>query len=164
MRRAALLLTLLLVVAGVIAFVVFRLTRKPAPTPIGWHAHVTSVAGDGSPQLLSDPFGIAVAKDGTVYVTDAGESNRVRKLSPDGSFSTLTNGANDFDTPSALALDANGNLYVVDTSNNRIRKVTPQGEVSTIAGEGTGGYVDGPAAHARFNGPIGVAVDAQGNV
>lgn len=164
MRKALLVLLILLIVCGALAFFIFRWPRKPAPTPIAWHAHVSTVAGDGSPQVFSDPFGIAVAKDGTIYVADAGENNHIRKLSPDGSATLLTNGAKDFDTPSALALDANGNLYVADTSNNRIRKVTPQGEVSTIAGDGTAGYADGPAAQARFDGPVGVAVDAQGNV
>src|SRR5690349_3608934 len=162
MRKALLVLLILVVIAGALAFFVFRWTRKPAPTPIGWHAHVTTVAGDGSPQVLSDPFGIAVAKDGAVYVTDAGESNVIRKISPDGAVTALTNG--DFNTPSGLALDSSGNLYVADTGNNSIRKITPQGAVSTIAGDGTAGYVDGPAAQARFNGPIGVAVDGQGNV
>jgi sugar lactone lactonase YvrE len=164
MRKALLVLVILLIVAGALAFFVLRWTRKPAPTPIGWRAHVTTLAGDGSPQVLSDPFGIAVAKDGTIYVADAGEDNHLRKLSPEGQLTTFTNGGNDFNTPSALALDTNGNLYVADTSNNRIRKVTPQGEVSTIAGDGTAGYFDGPAAEARFNGPIGVAVDSGGNV
>src|ERR1044072_1573591 len=135
MRKALLVLLILLIVCGVLAFFVLRWPRKPAPTQIAWHAHVTTLAGDGSPQVFSDPFGIAVAKDGTIYVADAGASNQIRKLSPDGSVTTFTN-ANDFDTPSALALDANGNLYVADTSNNRVRKVTPQGEVSTIAGNG----------------------------
>src|SRR5690349_11911580 len=104
MRKALLVLIILLVIAAAVAFFVFRWTRKPAPTLIAWHAHVTTVAGDGSPQVLSDPFGIAVAKDGTVYVADAGESNRIRKFAPDGTASTLTNGAQDFDTPSGLAL------------------------------------------------------------
>jgi len=164
MRKALLVLLILLIVCGALAFFIFRWPRKPAPTPIAWRAHVSTAAGDGSPQGFSDPFGIAVAKDGTIYVADAGEDNHIRKLSPDGSATLLTGGAKDFDTPSALALDANGNLYVADTSNNRIRKVTPQGEVSTIAGDGTAGYLDGPAAQARFNGPVGVAVDPQGDV
>ena len=164
MRKSLLVVILLLIVAGALAFFVFRRTRKPAPTPVAWHARVTTIAGDGSPRVLSDPFGIAVAKDGTIYVGDAGENNHIRKISPDGQLTTFTNGGNDFDTPSGIALDANGNLYVADTSNNRVRKVTPQGEVSTIAGDGTAGYLDGPAAHARFNGPVGVAVDPPGNV
>jgi sugar lactone lactonase YvrE len=174
MRKAVLALTLLLIAGVSIALIVLRLTRKPAPTPIAWRAHVTTIAGDGAPQLFSDPFGMAIAKDGTIYISDAGDSNRIRKLAPDGEITTLAGGnegssdgtgsAAAFNTPSAIAIDANGNLYVADTSNNRIRKVTPQGEVSTIAGDGTAGYVDGPTTQARFNGPIGVAVDAHGNV
>jgi sugar lactone lactonase YvrE len=42
--------------------------------------------------------------------------------------------------------------------------VTPAGVVSTLAGRGTAGYLDGPAATAAFNYPIGVAVDGQGTV
>ncbi|HEY8410276.1 MAG TPA: NHL repeat-containing protein, partial [Pyrinomonadaceae bacterium] len=152
--------------------------------PIAWRAHVTTLAGDGSPQgrdnqqatqaAFSDPFGIAIAADGTIYIADAGDSNRIRKLTREGVVTTLAGGnegfndgrgaAASFNTPSSLAVDSAGNLYVADTSNNRIRKVTPQGDVSTIAGDGTAGYVDGPASQARFDGPIGVAVDAQGDV
>ncbi len=130
--------------------------------------------GDGSPAVLADPFGVAVAEDGTVYVADAGNNNRIRKIAPDGNITTLAGGSEgfadgagaqaSFNTPSGLAIDGDGNLYVADTGNNRIRKVTPEGVVSTIAGDGTAGYVDGAAAQARFDGPIGVAVDEAGNV
>ena len=159
--RKALLVLILLVAVILIVFSVFRLTRKPMPTPIAWHARVTTLAGDGSPQVFSDPFGIAVAKDGTIYVADAGEKNLIHKISREGTITTFSTG---FNTPSALAIDANGNLYVADTSNNRIGKVAPDGTVSTIAGDGTAGYLDGPAAQARFNGPVGIAVDTRGNV
>lgn len=163
MRKALLALILLLIAGAAIAFFVSRWTRKPTPTPIAWRAQVTTLAGDGSPQIFSNPFGIAVAEDGTIYVADAGESNHIRKISRDGSLTTFTAGG-EFNTPSELALDTKGNLYVADTSNNRIRKVTPQGEVSTFAGSGTPGYLDGPASEARFNGPIGIVVDPRGDL
>ena len=173
MRKFFVALLLLLILGSVIGYIVVRLTRKPAPTPRAWRAQVITIDGDGSPAILADPFGIAVAEDGNVYVADAGESNNIRKITPEG-VSTLAGGSEgfadgtgrdaSFNTPSGLAIDADGNLYVADTGNNRIRKVTPQGVVSTIAGDGTAGYVDGAAAQARFNGPIGVAVDKQGNV
>jgi DNA-binding beta-propeller fold protein YncE len=186
MRKALLLIALLLIVGGAIAFVVFRLTRKPTPTPVGWRAHVTTIAGDGTPRVresnqptqaaFSDPFGVAVAKDGTVYISDAGESNRIVAISPEGRLNIFAGGAGGegfgddkggsaaFNTPSGLALDREGNLYVADTGNNSVRKVSPEGHVQTIAGDGTAGYLDGPARQARFNGPVGVAVDAKGNV
>lgn len=159
--RKALLVSTLLLVAGAIAFFVFRLTRKPAPTPIAWRARVTTLAGDGSPQFFSDPFAVVAARDGTIYLADAGHTDRVRKISPDGTVSTLDG---TFNTPSGLAPDNQGNLYVADTGNNRISKITPEGIVSTVAGDGVAGYIDGPAAQARFNGPVGIAVDAQRNV
>jgi sugar lactone lactonase YvrE len=159
-----------------------RVAERPR-TPAGWPANVSTLAGSGAPGFadgaaretrFADPFGLAVAADGSVYVADAGESNRIRKVSPEGSVTTLAGGregfadgagaAASFNTPSALALDAAGNLYVADTGNNRVRKVTPEGVATTLAGDGEAGYVDGPAAQARFDSPVGVAVDKDGNV
>ena len=170
---------LILLAASSIIYLVYR--QRPLPTPIGWKAHVTTLAGDGSPAFrdgtqaaFSDPFGIAVAADGTVYVADAGENNRIRKITLDGTVSTLAGGSEgfsdgtaagaSFNTPSGLALNKDGVLFVADTGNNRIRKITAEGQVSTIAGDGTPGYADGPAAQAKFNGPIGIAVDQRGNI
>ncbi|HET6979809.1 MAG TPA: NHL repeat-containing protein [Pyrinomonadaceae bacterium] len=178
--RKLLVAILLFVIAGaIIGYLLYR--RKPLPTPAGWKAHVTTIAGDGAPVFhdgkqsgFSDPFGVAVAKDGTIYVADAGESNRIRKISPDGNVTTLAGGregfadgvgpAASFNTPSALALGPGGNLFVADTGNNRIRKITPEGQVSTVAGDGTAGYVDGPVDKAQFNGPIGLAVSEGGDI
>jgi sugar lactone lactonase YvrE len=170
---------------GVLGFVLFRRWRHvpPPPTVAGWRAAVSTLAGDGAPHLqdaafaqagFADPFGLAIAPDGTLYVADGGASNRIRKLTPQGAVTTLAgsgeayaDGAGTsaaFDTPSGLALDDAGNLYVADTGNNRIRKVTPDGQVSTIAGDGTAGYADGATAAARFNAPLGVAVDHTGRI
>jgi sugar lactone lactonase YvrE len=184
MRRLITAFTLLVILAGATAFIVYRRIYRPIPTIVGWKAHVRTVAGHSSPLFrdatqssdagFSDPFGIAVHEDGTIYVADAGESNRIRKIAPDGAVTTLAGGtegfsdgagaAASFNTPSGLALDEDGNLIVADTANNRIRKITQQGQVTTIAGDGTAGYADGPAAQAKFKGPIGVAVDARGNI
>ena len=69
-----------------------------------------------------------------------------------------------FNMPQGAAVDASGNVYVVDTLNHRIRKVTPGGVVTTFAGTGGEGAVDGPALNASFRYPSGVAVDSSGNV
>ncbi len=135
------------------------------------------VAGfaDGEARLarFADPFGVAIDRQGNLYIADAGDTNRIRKMSPDGIVTTLAgaregfaDGAAEaaFNTPSGLAIDEAGNLFVADTGNNAIRKITPEGLVTTLAGDGTAGYRDGPAGQARFNGPIGVAVDRSGTV
>jgi sugar lactone lactonase YvrE len=79
----------------------------------------------------------------------------------------LTNGAvstSQFYNPQGICTDLQGNMYVADSYNNVIRKITPGGITSTYAGNGTLGYVDGPAASAEFYAPAGVAADAQGNI
>jgi len=69
-----------------------------------------------------------------------------------------------FAGPTGIALDQQGNVYVVDAQNYAIRKITPGGQVSTLAGNGNQGYVNGAGATAEFSSPNGIAVDGQGNV
>ena len=68
-----------------------------------------------------------------------------------------------FDYPWGVAMDTAGNLYVGDSGNHKIRKITPAGVVSTLAGS-TAGTQNGVGSAAQFNTPLGVAVDASGNV
>src|SRR3979411_3069580 len=77
---------------------------RPKLTPFNWHARVSTLAGDGSPKGLSDPFGIAIGRDGAIYVADAGESNAIRKLTPERILTTLAGGDDSFNTPSGLAI------------------------------------------------------------
>jgi sugar lactone lactonase YvrE len=70
-----------------------------------------------------------------------------------------------FNAPYGTAVDSNGNVYVADLANDTIRKITPSGVVTTLAGEiGVAGSTDGQGSAARFNTPVGVAVDSAGNV
>jgi hypothetical protein len=151
--------------------------------PPGWPAIAAVLAGNGVPGVrdgaadrarFSDPFGVVWAVDGTVYVTDAGDAQRIRRIAQDGSVSTLaggelgyTDGPGErarFRTPSGLAIDAGGALFVADTGNNMIRRVAPDGVVTTVAGGLDAGFRDAPGSQARFNGPIGVAVDRTGRI
>lgn len=173
MRTGPLRLTVAAVAIAALAsggWLVWRVLDKPKSTIFDWPATLTTVAGDGergfadgpgSKARFSDPFAVAIDATGALYVADAGETNRVRKITPDGRTTTLP-GA--FDTPSGLAVDRKGNVYVADTGANVIRKIGRDGAVTTLAGDGTAGFRDGPAGRARFNGPIGVAVGADGAV
>jgi serine/threonine protein kinase, bacterial len=146
-------------------------------------ATVTTLAGSGTPAFADGtgasasfniPNGVAVDAAGNVYVADAG-NHRIRKVTVAGVVTTLagsgtatfadgSGAAASFNTPFGLALDAAGNVYVVDTSNNRVRRVTPAGAVTTLAGSGTYQFADGTGAAASFRAPFGIAVDKAANV
>jgi uncharacterized protein (TIGR03437 family) len=68
--------------------------------------------------------------------------------------------------PVAVAVDQSGNLYIADELDNRIRKVNSSGIISTYAGTGIPGYGGdrGPATAAALNFPVGIALDAKGNL
>lgn len=68
--------------------------------------------------------------------------------------------------PSAMAQDAQGNLFIADTRNHRIRRVATNGTITTVAGTGTQGFAgdEGPANQAQLDGPAGIAVAADGTI
>ncbi len=68
--------------------------------------------------------------------------------------------------PSAIAYDAQGNLYIAETGSNTIRKVDTAGLITTIAGTGTQGFSgdNGPATAAQLDSPQGLALDASNHL
>lgn len=117
--------------------------------------------------MMSSPF--RILSFATIVVLAAAVTSAHAE---DYAITTLAGGGSAFDgtpgrfnNPYSIAIDAAKNLYVADTVGNTIRKVTPSGAVSTLAGtNGVFGSTDGAGSAARFNFPVGIAVDAAGNV
>jgi sugar lactone lactonase YvrE len=136
-------------------------------------------SGDGGPAvvaLLNCPRGVAVDANGNLYIADT--KNHVVRQVVGGTITTLAgNGQQGFrgdngpaiaaslDTPSSVAIDPSGNVFIADTHNQRIRQVSG-GKISTFAGDGALGFLgEGtPAVNAAFDHPLGVAADGTGNV
>ena len=153
------------------------------------HGVISTVAGDHSPGFSGDGGpasnaqlgilgGIAIDAAGNLYIADL-DHWRIRKVNANGTISTFAgNGEGGFSSdggaataaelniPIAVAADALGNVFIVDSGNNRIRKVDGNGVISTVAGNGTAGYSGdgGLAINATLNNPGGIAVDAAGNL
>jgi streptogramin lyase len=108
---------------------------------------------------LSNPYGITVGNDGTIYISDS-YADRIMAINPEGHCEVIAgnvNGFSDgvgkeakFSLPQGIQLDGEGNLIVADSKNNAIRKIDKQFNVTTVA---TG-----------FLSPYGVAIDKKGNI
>jgi sugar lactone lactonase YvrE len=125
------------------------------------------------------PRGLALDSSGNLYVADTG-NHTIRQITPAGVVSRLagsntggncangTGAAAGFFDPSAVAVDAGGNVYVADSQNHAIRKITPAGVVTTVAGSfecfSQAGYRDSTGTGTEFRFPAGVALDAAGTV
>jgi len=152
--------------------------RKIAP-----NGDVTTLAGSGSAGSTDangtsasfySPRGVAVDASGNVFVADQ-NNHKIRKIAPNGDVITLAGSGNygstdangtsaSFKSPTGVAVDVSGNVYVADLSNHKIRKITPNGDVTTLAGSGNAGSTDANGTSASFNQPHGVTVDVSGNV
>jgi len=132
--------------------------------------------GTNSQAWFYQPRGVAVNRNGIVYVADT-VNCALRRITPEGVVTTLaglayqfgsadgTNETARFAWPEGLAVDKTGVLYVADTGNHTIRKVTPDGIVTTLAGAaGSPGGADGSRGAARLNFPVAIAADGRGNL
>ncbi len=136
----------------------------------------TAGFSDGTSAKFDTPCGLAISSQGDLFVSDTG-NHVIRRIASNGAVTTIAgaagqNGAVDavgaaarFDSPLGIAIGPGGTIYVADCGNQLIRAVAANGAVTTVAGSaGSWGSVDGPGSEARFNGPLGLAVDAQGNL
>ncbi len=131
--------------------------------------------GKGSAARFAGPGALVCDRHGNLYVADT-YNNTIRKITPDGSVSTLAGMAGSyghadgkgpeaqFGNPSSMAIDPDGNLVVADGTHT-VRRVTPAGMVTTLAGmPWQNGNQDGAGASATFSGLSGITVDGGGNV
>jgi len=161
-------------------------------TPFGTNWVVGTIAGtagtigsgDGTnlAAQFSAPSAITVDTNGNLFVADT-DNHTIRKITPvgtnwvvitiAGTAGTIgsTDGTNlvaQFNYPSGITVDTNGNLYVSDTDNETIRELTPVGTnwvVSTIAGKAEiPGSTDATGTNALFSGPSGITLDSAGNL
>jgi uncharacterized protein (TIGR03437 family) len=159
---------------------VLRLSMDGTLT-VGAGNGIDGFSGDGglaANAALNHPRGIAFDRSGSLYIADT-LNHRIRKVSSSGIISTIAGTLNAgfsgdggpatsaaLSSPSAIALDSSGNLFISDRGNNRVRRVSSAGIITTVAGNATqGGSGDGgPAIQAQLFDPDGLAVDAAGNL
>jgi len=142
-------------------------------------------SGDGGPAtsaslMLSDGYqaGVALDSAGNLFIGDVG-NHRVRKVSVTGVITTVAgDGGSGFSgdgglatsaslgSPTSVAVDVSGNLFVLDMNVRRVRRVSAVGIITTIAGNGNVGFSGdgGPAVSASLNYPSGIALDQSGNL
>ena len=161
--------------------------QRCGPLPV--RACLGGFGGDERPAKsawLLNPSGMAVDASGNLFIADA-LTHRIRRV--DGATGLITTVAGssrcdgakcaggfrgdggsatsaELNSPRAVAVNADGNLFIADTGNNRIRRIDGFGIITTVVGKGTKGFSgdDGPATNAELNEPWGVALDGDGNL
>jgi streptogramin lyase len=143
-------------------------------------ANVTTVAGNGRSSVdsivavFNQTLGVAVDSVGNLYQA-SGNSQTIQKVDTAGNLTTYAGNGTagyvdgpgssaEFNTPSGMAADSAGNVYVADKGNNVIRKIDTAANVTTYAGNGTSGWADGPGSTAEFYHANCVALDSAGNL
>ena len=122
----------------------------------GGRNHFLTTPGDfGAPQ------GVAVDKDGDVYVTDT-LNNRVEIFDADGNFISLFgkngDGPGSFARPKGIAVDSDGHIWVADEMQDRLQVFSREGQLLTYIGQGHG------ELPGQFKALVGVAIDKQNRV
>lgn len=158
------------------ADVIIKVTKDGTASILAGNGTQASIDGTVTSASFNDPIDFVMDGGGNMFVTDL-VSNKIRKVTPDGTVTTIagsgSRGATDgsalnasFYSPDGIAVDKVGNLYISDFGNNLIRKISSDRIVSTIAGTGKEGnpWVDGIGTAASFISVDCLKVDASGNI
>ena len=127
-----------------------------------WGRFADLSAGEAPGGTFNEPWGVAVAPDGTVYVADTW-NHRIQHFNQDGEFLNMFGHFGQADTPDAfwgpraVAIDSAGRIFVSDTGNKRIVIFDAQG--NSLGSMGSGGVGVG-----EFDEPVGLAVNAAGRL
>jgi sugar lactone lactonase YvrE len=129
--------------------------------------------GTGSAARFVSPHRLALDGAGNLFVSDWGANTIRRVVLASAAVTTFAGTAGQsgtvnaqgaaarFSTPDGIVFDGMGNLYVADYADHTIRKIDAAANVTTVVGAaGQTGSTDGAIAMARFNGPSGLALDA----
>jgi len=119
---------------------------------------------DATDAVIGGVLDVALDSHENFYTADA-HNGRVWKIDANGKISSYAK--SDRLNPWALAFDANDNLFIADRDGNVVRRVDAATKaMTTVAGNGTAGYSgdNGPATAAMLNQPVGLAIDADGNL
>ncbi len=141
---------------------------------------ITTVAGDGTPENVGQPFGVEFGPDGGLYICDV-ENHRIHRLDPKTQQVTIIAGTGivgysgdggsaleaELNEPYEIRFDKQGNLFFVEMINNIVRRIDAKTNIiTTIAGNGTKGFGGdkGPATKAQLNRPHSIALDNKGGL
>ncbi len=123
----------------------------------------TGVDGVGAAAGFGFPWGLAVDSSGNVYVADYDVG--VRKVTPDGTVTTLAKPANVTFTPSDVTVDASGNVYAINEDDTLLYRIGTDAAVVHFAGTANPGVADGPRSTSRFGSYLtGLTFDSRGYV
>ena len=146
-------------------------------------AEVLTAYNESAIDFISNPVGLAFDSSGNLFFSEHANGNRIKMLNMDtrvvttiagsesAAFANGTGVSASFNTPTGIAFDSTGNLYIADQGNHRIRMITAAtvrttngGVVTTFAGNGTEAHVDATGVSASFKNPCGLCIDTNNNL
>jgi len=141
-------------------------------TYAGTAGNVGSADGNGAQASFNGASGVAVDKNGTLFVMEA-TGRHVRAIDINRNVTTFAGSGAPFsidgtgivaafNNPHGIAIATSGDAYIAETGLFKVRTMTPGATVTTFAGNANSASIDGKGTTASFRSPYGIAVDDAG--